>query len=271
MDDAASNRPASPRRDLRLLLPSAARWHEFRETLAALLAPAPVRIASQPETPIANPRAQACSLALHAGMIALLLIPAYYNGGDPPGIKPPGGPGWMILPGDWQKEITPQPPKGGGTGGERNPIPHTRGMLPRFDRWQITPPRVDIPERAQLQVEATLVGWPEMQPPNIAAPNFGDPTRQLFTLSPGPGERGGMGDKCCGAVSDGERGPGFGPGWDGNWGGETPRAGRSGTTYPVCMHCPNRSSPTRRARPSIRASCAWPWSWTKVDAPPRFA
>ncbi|HEX9760950.1 MAG TPA: hypothetical protein VGA40_08520, partial [Candidatus Acidoferrales bacterium] len=88
MDDAASNRPASPRRDFRFLLSSSARWHEFRETLAALLAPAPLRLERR-ETPIANPRAQACSLALHAGVIALLLIPAYYNGAHPPGIKPP--------------------------------------------------------------------------------------------------------------------------------------------------------------------------------------
>jgi protein TonB len=105
---------------------------------------------------------------------------------------------------------------GGGSGGNRSPLPVSRGALPRFARMQFTPPQVTIPKvEPLLPMPATLLGPPELQLPAMKLDMpFGDPLAQAGPLSQGPGTGGGIGNNHGTGVGDGN-GPGYGPGSDG--------------------------------------------------------
>jgi protein TonB len=182
--------------------------------------------------------AQALSLAVHGLLVCALLFP-WLNGEIQ--LRPP-------RPGDWGPLIYVRPPEtkrapvreqtGGGSGGERNPVPATRGNLPPFSWLQITPPMLRPPADAKLQVAATVVGPPELTVPDPLQ-MLGDPRALSVTGSAGPGERGGIGDKCCGGIGPGKgRGAGEGQDWGAGNPGQ-PRAGTRGASYPVCAYCPN--------------------------------
>ena len=127
---------------------------------------------------------------------------------------------------------------GGGGGGERNPVPPTRGRLPKFSMTQFAPPMAKIIPHPTLPVEATVLGPPNVKLPNPPLPNYGDPLAKLVTPSGGPGDGGGIGTGGSGGVGSGQGG-GVGPGYQYGTGGGYPQAGEGGYGTPVCLFCPS--------------------------------
>ncbi len=185
-------------------------------------------------------RVQALSLAIHVVVLVLILLPLL------PGILNPrttqaGVIG--VVPIDVSSPILPKLPPGnkkaggGGGGGEHNPIPASRGKLPKPSYTQLAPPSVHPPINPRLQVPATILAVPDIKIPSPNLPNYGDPMAKLMTDSNGPGGGGGIGTGQGTGVGSGD-GAGFGPGHGWNTGGGYPRAGENGYGSPDCIYCP---------------------------------
>ncbi len=113
----------------------------------------------------------------------------------------------------------PKPRKatGGGTGGQRDPLPAQRGKLPQFS--EIPAP---IPKSPPVKNQTLPVAGIDIDPAlwkNIPAAVFGDPRSKSTTPSGGPGDGGGMGINDGTGIGEGTSGSGFGPGSGGNMGG----------------------------------------------------
>ena len=93
--------------------------------------------------------------------------------------------------------------KSGGSGGDRSPLPASRGRLPRIASRQFTPPVV-VPTNLHpvLPMEATLILPPETKLPDVNLPQLGNPWATAVPPSTGQG--------CCGGIGD-KRGKGIGP------------------------------------------------------------
>jgi len=141
---------------------------------------------------------------------------------------------------------TPLPKQGGGGGGAGNPMPASRGPLPRPALRQFAPPSVE-PRKATLLVEATIIAPEDLVLPRVDIAQYGDPFSKSLFASDGPGHGGGIGSGCCGGVGPG-KGPGAGPG-DG--GGVTVSAASwKGVIGPVLIYKvePEYSEEARKAR-----------------------
>jgi periplasmic protein TonB len=137
---------------------------------------------------------------------------------------------------------------GGGGGGMRDPGPARRGVLPRVDRKQYTPPVTKIVNFDPiLPMEPTIIGTAVSVLP--VSGQIGDPNGVLDSLFSGPGKNGGIGGGEGGGDGPG-RGPGAGPGE----GEEVGLAGslrvRGTVTDPVLLwkEEPEYSEEARRAR-----------------------
>ena len=108
-----------------------------------------------------------------------------------------------------------QAAQGGGSGGDRNPLPAQVGEVPPPSQIQaaipiappINPPALPV---AGIDIDPAL--WQDLK-----APVYGDPMSKSETPSKGPGTGGGIGSNEGLGIGNG-RGPGFGPGNDGNTG-----------------------------------------------------
>ena len=120
---------------------------------------------------------------------------------------------------------------GGGGGGARSPLDASKGKLPKPDRKQFTPPRVDPLDNPKLPMTPTVIAPPDV--PNITAANYGDPLGRLGVPSNGTGLGGGIGSGAGGGVGSG-KGPGVGPGSGGGFGGGAYRIG-GGVTAPTVL------------------------------------
>jgi periplasmic protein TonB len=111
-------------------------------------------------------------------------------------------------------QLPPSPNKagGGGGGGNRTPTPPSKGQAPKFAWRQLAPPttKIDIPE-PKLPVTPTLLGPPQIKPPQVAMNVWGDPMAAPAPPSNGPGAGGGIGTGSGGGVGSGN-GAGLGPG-----------------------------------------------------------
>jgi len=147
----------------------------------------------------------------------------------------------IALVSDMSPYLLPPAPTsagGGGGGGDRDKLPASKGVLPRFSREQITPPAAVIRNEApRLKAEPTVVAPPELQP--VAPPGpIGDPTSSaLGPPSNGPGSGGGIGSGGGGGVGSGS-GPGVGPGSGGGIGGGVYRIG-GGVSAPRILYAPD--------------------------------
>ena len=186
------------------------------------------------------PRSQAFSLAVHVVVVVLVMIPLL------PGIVSPHAatkPSVMVTPLDDVSPFIPKLPAGtkkaggGGGGGEHNPIPASKGKLPKASYTQLAPPSVHPPLTAKLQVTPTIVAVPDIKIPSPNMPNYGDPMAKLVTDSNGPGGGGGIGSGQGTGVGSGN-GAGVGPGEGWNTGGGMPMAGTGGYGQPACVYCP---------------------------------
>ncbi len=144
-------------------------------------------------------------------------------------------------------DIARQPPKfselplvfsghNGGGGGNHDPLPASRGNLPRASLGpQLAPPTVVLPkEPPKLAVDETVMVAPNV--PLLQGGQIGDPMSQFSrVLSNGSGGPGGIGTGCCDGI-----GPSTGPGAGAGPPGIFP-AGKMGVTAPQVIFNPEPS------------------------------
>jgi len=123
----------------------------------------------------------------------------------------------------------------GGGGGGLDPLPASRGSLPRASLDpQIVPPTVFVPkEMPRLPVEETVMVAPDIKLPQGG--QIGDPLSRFTTPSNGPGGPGGIGPGCCDGIGD-STGPHFGSGPPGIY-----PPGKQGVTVPQVIYNPEPS------------------------------
>lgn len=154
----------------------------------------------------------------------------------------------LIAP-DIAPYVAKAKPSGGGGGGDRSPIPASKGKLPRLSARQFTPPMavVNNPD-PKLIMEPTLIIPPDTAVPNVNMAQFGDPLARTGPLSNGPGSGGGIGSGSGGGVGPG-RGPGLGPGEGGGFGGGVYTVGRGvSSPIPIYQVDPDYSDEARKAK-----------------------
>jgi len=127
--------------------------------------------------------------------------------------------------------------QGGGGGGDRSPLPASKGRLPKAALRQFTPPvAVYNNLNPKLPMEPTIIAPPDVTLPNNNLPYYGDPLSKFTTPSNGTGSGGGIGSGKGGGVGSGDVG-GYGPGSGGGVGGGVFRVG-GGVTAPVVLFKP---------------------------------
>ena len=174
---------------------------------------------------------QAIALAVHAGIIALLIVPFITN----------------MLPSTTQAknkldvtplDISPYVAKlpagntkagGGGGANDHTNTPVNKGRPPRFTMTQYAAPTLHPNPQPKLPMEATLLGPPDLKI-SSSLTNLGDP------LAAGPGDSLGHGNGT--GIGSGTGG-GLGPGEGGGTGGGVFRAGVNGVGLPSCFYMPN--------------------------------
>jgi protein TonB len=138
---------------------------------------------------------------------------------------------------------------GGGGGGDRSPLPPSKGRLPKPALRQFTPPFAVVNNTdPKLTLEPTIITPPDVTLPQVDLSQYGDPLAKLGPASNGPGAGGGIGTGVGGGVGSGS-GPGFGPGEGGGVGGGVFRAG-GGVSAPALLSKvePEYSEEARKAK-----------------------
>jgi protein TonB len=187
-------------------------------------------------------RVQSLSLSYHIVLLVFVIAPFLPELMAPSTTHARSGP-WvrtrLIAPPDLAPALVIKPPRGGGSGGDRNPLPATTGRVPPFRHIQLAPPSAKPPVNPALSVPTTLIGAPELQVQSLNMPNWGDPKSLLRNDSNGPGYGGGIGNNTGGGIGDDGKGPGYGPGNDGGTGEGNNNDGARVSAYPICVYCPN--------------------------------
>src|ERR1035437_3963187 len=135
------------------------------------------------------------------------------------------------------------PPKnqtmqGGGGGGDRSPLPASKGRLPKAALRQFTPPvAVYNNLNPKLAMEPTIIAPPDVTLPQVNMSAYGDPLSKFGNPSNGPGSGGGIGSGSGGGVGSG-KGGGVGPGEGGGVGGGVYGVG-GGYVQPVAIYHPD--------------------------------
>jgi TonB family protein len=148
--------------------------------------------------------------------------------------------------------IAPYTPKvnmarGGGGGGAREPMPVTKGQLPKPSMKQFVPPMI-TDHTPKLAMDASIIAPPDTPVPQTVANNWGDPLAKMVNGSNGSGSGGGMGNGTGGGVGSGGGG-GLGPGYGGGVGGGVFRVG-GGVSAPTVLFRvdPEYSEEARKAK-----------------------
>src|ERR1700684_2547767 len=116
----------------------------------------------------------------------------------------------LVMPADVPVDLKPF--KGGGGGGDRSPLPASKGKLPKPQLRQFVPPSAVINNPApKLAMDPSILAPPDANLPQINLPNYGDPLGKLGPASNGTGSGGGIGSGKGGGVGSGNGG-GAGPG-----------------------------------------------------------
>lgn len=182
---------------------------------------------------------QVISVALHGGLIALLLVPFLIGvSSTPVKANKPELIGLELSP--YTPKLPPgtKPAGGGGGGGEHNPVPASKGRAPKFSENQFTPPTAVIKNPTpKLPMDPSLLGPPDLKIQNNNMPNMGDPLAASVTASNGSGSGAGIGSGAGTGIGSGEGG-GLGPGSGGGTGGGAFRAGVNGVGLPACFYSP---------------------------------
>ena len=146
--------------------------------------------------------------------------------------------------------VKPKTMQGGGGGGDRSPLPASRGKLAPRSLRQFTPPvAVYNNLNPKLAMDPTIIAPPDAVLPDCkSCVNYGDPLSKYTTLSNGTGSGGGIGSGKGGGVGSGNGG-GYGPGEGGGVGGNVFRVG-GGVSAPVLLFKkePEYSEEARKAK-----------------------
>ncbi len=146
-----------------------------------------------------------------------------------------------------EEKPKPQARQGGGGGGAREPLPVSKGRLPKPSMKQFVPPMI-IDHTPKLAMDPTILAPPDTPLPQSNLNNWGDPLAKFVNGSNGNGSGGGMGNGSGGGVGSGSGG-GFGPGSGGGVGGGVFRVG-GGVSQPVVIYRvdPEYSEEARKAK-----------------------
>ena len=139
--------------------------------------------------------------------------------------------------------------RGGGGGGDRSPLPASKGKLPKPAPRQFVPPMAVINNPTpKLAMDPSILAPPDANLPNINMPNYGDPLGKIGPASNGGGSGGGIGSGKGGGVGSGTGG-GVGVGIGGGIGDGVYRAG-NGVSKPALLHKvePEYSEEARKAK-----------------------
>jgi TonB family protein len=162
--------------------------------------------------------------------------------------------GTLLIPTDiaaYQPKMAPKHDElaGGGGGGNRSPLPASKGRLPKVSLKQFTPPMAVIANaNPRLTMEPSIIAPPDVTLPQVNMAQYGDPLAKIGPPSNGPGSGGGIGSGAGGGVGSGHGG-GFGPGEGGGVGGGVFQAG-GGVTAPSLLFKvePEYSEEARKAK-----------------------
>jgi TonB family protein len=157
----------------------------------------------------------------------------------------------LVMPVDLAPAHLPkvQPLSGGGGGGDRSPLPASKGRLPRPALRQFVPPSAVLNNTApKLTMEASILAPPDVSLPTVSMANYGDPLGKIGPASNGTGSGGGIGSGKGGGVGSGSGG-GVGPGEGGGIGGGVFHV-VGGASKPIAIYSPDPqySDEARRAR-----------------------
>ena len=159
----------------------------------------------------------------------------------------------LVMPSDLAPaalNLKPQANHGGGGGGDRSPLPASKGRLPKVALRQFVPPAAVFNNPApKLVMEPSILVPPDVSLPTVDLARYGDPLAKLGQSSNGTGSGGGIGSGKGGGVGSGSGG-GVGPGEDGGFGGGVYHVGDHGLILPVALYKPEPeySDEARRAR-----------------------
>ena len=140
--------------------------------------------------------------------------------------------------------------RGGGGGGDRSPLPASKGRLPKVAPREFVPPAAVLNNTApKLAMEPSILAPPDVLLPVVNMASYGDPLAKLGPPSNGTGSGGGIGSGNGGGVGAGTGG-GVGPGDGGGFGGGIYRVGDRGLILPVALYKPEPeySDDARKAR-----------------------
>jgi protein TonB len=145
----------------------------------------------------------------------------------------------------------PRPIKstGGGTGGQRDPLPAQVGKPPQPSEIPAPIPKFPPVQKQTLPVAGIDIDSALWK--NLPAAVYGDPRSTSATPSGGPGDNGGMGTNNGLGIGEGVRGNGFGPGQDGNIGDGSKGLGCCG---PGGTHHGNNPEDPDRVYPTLQVS-----------------
>jgi periplasmic protein TonB len=230
----------------------------FRENLSEWLTSSPRRIrGAKPSMLMVDRqarsasfwRSQVVSLAVCSGTAALLIFP--FSESQKPARMPTGTyfPVPILYNSPFKLPPATDLAHGGGGGGKHSNAPVTKGAPPKFSRYQFAPPSLPHNPNPALQVQATLLGSPEIQLPSPNLDRYGNPLATLISDSEGPGKGGGMGNGDGTGIGEGD-GAGFGPGHFAGFGDGEYQPGHGGVGFPICVYCPDAkySDAARKAK-----------------------
>ena len=139
---------------------------------------------------------------------------------------------------------------GGSGGGDRSPLPASKGRLPKAALRKFVPPQaVQANLTAALTMEPSILAPPDVRLPQVNLSNYGDPFGKIGPLSNGPGSDGGIGSGDHGDVGN-HRGKGYGDDDGDGIEGRIFRAGVGGVTAPSVIYKkePEYSEEARKAK-----------------------
>ena len=189
-------------------------------------------------------RSWAMSLALQSAAVVLVLATAAVT----PSVREHVKDFVLMVPTD----VAPpqvQRAQGGGGGGDRSPLPPSRGRAAKFEPRQFVPPAAVIANNdPKLTMDPTLIGPPDVRLPTVNMDQFGDPLAKIGPPSNGPGSGGGIGTGKGGGIGPG-KGPGYGQGEGGGIGDSVYRLG-GGVSAPgvISKVEPEYSEDARKAK-----------------------